>query len=128
MIPGSNLLNLALQAITPTTVSYYAYVTRETNAIGFRVTEFAEPVDIIGSLQPVPRMLYQQLGLDFTKNYVMFYSSQPIKDVTRDRTGDQLGYAGKRYQVEAANDWHSIDGWNGVICVEVPAPAETPEP
>jgi hypothetical protein len=122
MIPGANLLRMALTAIAPQTVEYYAYTSRTLNAVGMYVTTFAEPVDVQGSFQPVPRALYQQLGLDFTKNYAMFYATQQLGDVTRDRTGDQLAFNGKRWQIEAANDWHAVDGWNGVLCIEVPAP------
>lgn len=124
MIPGSNLLNMALSVIAPATVQYYAYVSRETNGIGLIVTTYADPVNVVGSLQPVPRALYQQLGLDLRKNYYMFYSSQAIADVTRDRTSDQLGFMDKRFQVDSSNDWYAIDGWNGVLCIEIPTPTE----
>lgn len=122
MIPGSDILAMALTVIDATTVRLYEFTGRSTTAAGMRVATFADPVDIVGSLQPVPRAMYQQLGLDFNKNYVTFYSSKSIKDVTRDRTGDQLEYDGKRWQVESSNDWLSVDGWNGVLCVQVPAP------
>jgi hypothetical protein len=121
-VPGANLLALALSIITPQTVQYYAFTARTTNAAGLRVADFAEAVDIQGSFQPVPRDLYHELGLDLNKNYAMFYSVTLIRDVTRDRTGDQLGFNSKRWQVLSANDWHAVDGWNGVLCVEVPAP------
>lgn len=121
-VPGSNLLKLALQAITPSTVKYYAYVSRTINAIGLYETTFAASVDILGSVQAVPQSMYQQLGLDFTKNYVMFYSTQLIGEVTRDRTGDQFEFGGKRWQVESSNNWHAIDGWNGLLAIHVPEP------
>lgn len=122
MIPGMNLLNLALTVIAPATVTYYAYTSRALNAAGVYITTFAAGVDIVGSVQPVPRQLYADMGLDYTRNYVMLYADTPIGDVTRDRTGDQIGFNGKRWQVESANDWQAIDGWSGVLCVEVPAP------
>jgi hypothetical protein len=125
--PGSNILKQALSAIASTPVQYFAFVSRVGNAIGLLETTFAAPVTIRGSWQPVPRAMYEKLGLDFTKNYVTFYSVQFIGDVSRDRTGDNFEFNGKRWQVESSNDWQAIDGWNGVLCVEVPAVPQ-PEP
>ena len=119
MIPGSNLLRMAQRIIRPSTVQHYVFVDRTTNEIGMLVSNFDPPVDILGSFQPVPRTLYQAMGLDFRKNYAMFYSTVFLQDVSRDRTGDQLEFGGVRWQIESSNDWHAVDGWNGILCVEV---------
>jgi E217 collar protein gp28 len=119
MIPGSNLLKMALRAIAPTTVTYYQWITREANAIGLLVNDFDEGTCISGSLQPVPRSLYQQLNLDFEKNYYMFYSVTPFQTIERDTSSDQIGFGDKRFQVVSSADWHAIDGWNGIMMVEV---------
>jgi hypothetical protein len=121
-IPGVNLLALAQTAIGSQIAQLYAYTSRTSNAIGQYVTVFADPVNISGSFQPVPRQKYAELGLDFTKTYAWFYSSAQILDVARDRSGDQIAFGGKRWEVSGNNDWKAIDGWNGVLLVAVTSP------
>lgn len=119
IVPGSNLLNMAFSLISKQIVAYQAFQGMTTNAAGVEVPTFAAAVNIGGSLQPIPKSLIQQLGLDWTKNHVNFYASQDIGDVQRDRTGDRFTYAGKLYQVLSNNDWFAQDGWKGVMAVEV---------
>jgi len=118
MIPGSNILNMALTLIAKQLVAYFPFNSRVLNSVGQNVTAYSSPFPLAGSLQAVPRQLYQQFGLDLQKNYVTFYTSSNLLDVNRDVSGDQLIYAGRRYQVESANDWFAQDGWKGVLCID----------
>ena len=120
-IPGMNLLNMALTVIQRQTVQYYQYSGRSLNAVGQDVTTYLSPVDIVGSWQPVPRNLYMVYGLDLQKDYYTFYTSNNVLDVTRDVSGDQVAFKGRRYQVESENDWYQLDGWTGVLCVNLGA-------
>lgn len=117
MTPGSNLLNRSLKIIAKQTVTYYKALARSLNDIGQDATEYDEPVSISGSLQPAPRALYEQLGLDLQKSYYTFYTSNNVIDVGRDASGDQFVFNSQRYQVESNNDWYAQDGWKGVLCV-----------
>lgn len=119
MIPGSNLLNIALTAIARQTVSYYQTMGRALNNVGQDVTTYALPVNIVGSIQPVPRTLYQQYGLDLQKSYYTFYTSNNVIDVGRNVSGDQIIFNSQRFQCESDNDWYALDGWKGVLCVLV---------
>ena len=119
MIPGSNLLLRAARLIGMTKVQYLKDMGRTTNEIGLDVTNYATPVDIMGSLQAVPRSVYQAYGLDFQKNYLMFYTTADVIDLARDVSGDMLQYGGKKYQLVSETDWMQIDGWTGVLCVQV---------
>lgn len=121
MIPGQNLLNMALTLIAKQAVTYYQYVSRTPNLVGQYVTTYATGVDMYGSFQAVPKRLYEQYGLDLQKSYSTFYTSNPILDITRDVSGDQMVYAGRRYQVESNNDWYAQDGWKGVLVVDLGA-------
>lgn len=121
MIPGSNLLNRALKLIAKQTVTYYKALDRELNDIGQDVTEYDDSISIVGSLQPVPRALYDQLGLDLQKSYYTFYTSNNVLDVARNISGDQFVFNNQRYQVESNNDWYAQDGWKGVLCVLIGA-------
>jgi hypothetical protein len=114
-IPGINLLNIASQVINLATVTYYQYVGRTINSVGQYIADFSEPTQVKGSLQAVPRGLYEKQGLDFNKKYVVFYVPQNTIEVQRDVTGDQFTYSGQRYQVESSTDWFFQDGWKGLI-------------
>ena len=121
MIPGSNLLNMALTLIHKQVVQYYQYVSRTPNSVGQDITTYAAPISMYGSFQAVRRELYETYGLDLQKDYSTFYTSNNVLDVTRNVSGDQLVYQGRRYQVESDNDWYAQDGWKGVLVVDLGA-------
>lgn len=121
MIPGANILNMALTIIAKQTVIYYKYLSRSVNAVGQNVTLYDLPMNVVGSWQPVPRNLYMVYGLDLQKEYFTFYTSNDLLDIQRDVSGDQLVFGGQRYQVESNNDWYQLDGWKGVLCVRIGA-------
>jgi len=118
-IPGQNLLNMALTMIHRQKITYYKYIGRVLNSVGQYVTTYEPPSDIFGSWQPVPRNLYAQYGLDFQKNYYTFYSLSDVMDLKRDITSDKVAYNSQLFQVESANDWFALDGWKGVLCVQI---------
>lgn len=120
MVPGSNLLNAALRVIAPQVVQYYAFTGRTTNANGYDVSTYAAPVNLAGSLQAVQRELYEKMGLDFQVNYVNFYISRNTLDVARDVSGDQIVYAGRKYNCLSRTPWFAQDGWDAILCAEVP--------
>ena len=118
-VPGSNLLKKAFKVINKDPFIYRQFKSRTTNSIGIDVPEFEPDVDLKGGIQAVPRRLYQQHGLDWKKNYITIYSSDTIEGVNRDTSGDRVVFDGKLFQMLDENDWTPIDGWNGVMCVEV---------
>lgn len=119
MIPGSNLLKQAFSLIAQQTFDYYEFVSRTPNAVGQDVTTYAAPVAVLGSVQPVPRNLFQQNGLDFQRNYVNVYLQQGVIDVDRDVSGDQIVFQSNRYQVMSKTPWFGIDGWDAMLCVQI---------
>ncbi|WP_422930136.1 phage collar protein [Singulisphaera sp. PoT] len=119
-VPGSNLLAMATRLIAKQPFEYHAFRGRETNYIGQDVTVFAVPVTLLGSIQPVPRSVYQEYGLDFQRNYVNVYVSQDITDIARDVAGDRIVFQGRTYECISKTPWIGIDGWDAVLCVEVP--------
>lgn len=114
-IPGINLFNVAAQIIDLQNVIYYQYQGRSVNAVGQYIPNFLEPSNVKGSLQAVPRSLYEQHGLDFNKKYIMFYVPRNTIEIQRDVTGDQFIYGRQKYQVESSTDWFFQDGWKGLI-------------
>lgn len=127
MIPGQNLLKMALTLIAKQVVVYYPYSGRTQNAVGQDVTTYGPGNPIAGSFQPVPRRLYQQYGLDLQKDYWTFYTLNDLLDIERNVSGDQIAFQSQRYQVQSANDWFAMDKWKGVLCVRIGVdPASTP--
>ena len=122
MIPGANILSMALTAIGKSSFSYLAFVSRTPNSIGQDIASYAPAATLQGSVQPVPRSLYQQYGLDFQRNYINVYVSKAVIDVTRDVSGDMIAFNGNSYQCLSVTPWVAIDGWNSVLCVQAPAP------
>lgn len=122
MIPGSNILNIALTAIGMQQVLYYRFLTRVTNEIGLDESNYDSPIVVSGSLQPVPRNRYEQLGLDFNRNYFTFYAAKNIQDLARDVSGDRISFNGKVFDCLSANDWYGIDGWLAITIVEISEP------
>lgn len=124
MIPGGNLLNLALSVIAPSSLRFYAFASRVSNALGVFETTYAPPVQIWGSVQAVPRTLYHDLGLDLQKDYAMLYAARELHDIGRGTAGDRVDWNGSTWQLISESDWFAIDGWVGVMMVRVgPAPA-----
>lgn len=119
MIPGMNILSSALGVIAAQTVTYYQATGRTTNSIGLDVAAFATGVPIRASVQAVSRDRYQSYGLDLQKNYIMVYAMSSFVNMARGRTGDQLGFNGKRYQVPSESDWFVQDGWTSLLCLEI---------
>lgn len=119
MIPGCDLLSDALSILGTQFVSYFRFKRRVDNEIGNYVTEYYDAVDLEGNLQPVPRQLYHDYGLDLNKIYYTFYASAHILDVQRNISGDKIVFQSNTYICESANDWFAIDGWVGILCVLV---------
>src|SRR5690349_13786632 len=88
---------------------YYKFQSRTPNDIGQDVASYAAPVILSGSVQPVPRNLYEQYGLDLQRYYVNFYVSKSMLDVARDVSGDQIDFDGTRFECLSKTDWFAQD-------------------
>lgn len=119
MIPGSNLLRLAIGVIGAQTVMWSHATGRTNNIIGLLVTTYADPVAVTGSFQPVPRALIETLGLDFNKEYVTFFTTTSFQDIGRDDAPDKFVFDGSTYQVLNNTEWMAVDGWNSSIAVKI---------
>lgn len=119
-IPGANLLSMASRVIRFETIGHRAFVSRVANSAGDFVSTFAPSVDIQGSMQPLNKKLYQELGLNLSKNYIMLYTSATLSPPVRDHEGDLLTFGGKTWQCESDQSWAAIDGFTKMLCVEVP--------
>lgn len=125
-VPGSNLLNKAFTKISQQQLIYYSAIGRTLNIVGQYVTQYAAGVAVSGSFQPVPRVKYEYMGLDFQKEYYFFYVSKDLIDLTRDISADQLAFQGIRYQIQSNTEWFGIDGWLEILVVNIGADTQQP--
>lgn len=119
LVPGGNLLNIALGAIRGQLVGYRAWQSRAPDPAGKLVDVYADRVEIPGSIQPMDGVRVQMMGLDLQKSYAMLYASAPVRPVSKDRGADRFDYAGRLYAASHRVDWEAQDGWNGVLLVDV---------
>lgn len=119
-IPGANILNMAMSVLGNQTFQYKQFAGRNTNAIGLDVASYNALVTVTGSVQPIARNLYSQMGLDLQKNYVNVYVSKNISDIERNISGDQFLFNGRTFQCISKTDWFGMDGWDVILCIEVP--------
>ena len=119
IVPGSNILNLALNVIAKQPFNYFAFSSRSLQPNGQYLNNYAAPVALLGSVQPVPRSVYEHEGLLFDKMYLKIYVSQDVIDISRNNAGDQIQFNGNMYQCESVTPWDAIDGWVEVLCIQV---------
>lgn len=119
MIPGANILRIALRAQGQQRALLHRFTGRTANAIGQWVTAYAAPQLVQGSIQTTPKSLYQAYGLDLQKNYITCYFDMSIGVVQRGESGDQITFAGRRWQFTTGTDWTPQDGWMQLFAVDV---------
>lgn len=120
-VPGVNVLGLALGIIANQPVHLCRFAGNVRQLTGVDVPTYASPAMVMGSVQPVPRRNYEALGLDMGKDYVTLYTSESVRAIERDGSGDVFIYVGKYYQAQDRTDWLQQDGWNEILAVAIPA-------
>lgn len=139
--PGRNLLRQAMRVIRPVTIEYHRYAGRVENEYGSWVTSYDPAQPIRASVQAVDRSRYESLGLDFSRSYVMIFSSHNLNGIHRDESPDRFVLPdGRAYTALSETDWYGIDGtwvsgspgWSYVLAVldskrhPIPAPEVLP--
>ena len=119
MIPGANLLNAAFMMVSPQPFEYSQFLGRVVNSIGLYESAYGPRVQLLGSIQAVPRNVYQEYGLDLQKNYVTIFVSREVVDLTRKTSGDEAFINGLTLQIISQTNWYHIDGWVSFLAVEV---------
>ena len=119
-VPGLNLLGLALTAIGSQPVVWIPWASNATLPDGMVVSNFAPPQTITtGSVQAVPRTRYAAMGLDYTRNYVTWFTPAAVRGVERDRTPDRFIWGGRLFDVVTVTAWAAQDGWSEVVGIDV---------
>lgn len=110
---------MALTIVGTQSFTYLRYLSRTTNSIGVDVPTYESAITLTGQIQAAPKELFELYGLEFNKNLLVFYVSKDIIDVTRNSAGDQIQFAGKTFNVLSDTPWFDINGWDGVVAVEI---------
>lgn len=120
-VPGSNLLRQAGRAIKFTGIKYVKFNGRVQNAARQYINEYDDPKPLRASVQAVSRDQYQDLGLDFQKNYIKIWASANLIDLARDYSGDHFLYGGRKYQLINQTPWNLEDGWASALAIDIGA-------
>lgn len=116
-----NLLALAQSVIGVQPVTWRKFLSRNENAAGYEVAVYDDAKPIEATVQPVPRKMYDTLGLDYNREYVTLYTPAGVVCVSRDGSGDKVIHDGKTYVCESGTDWKAQAGWVSIVAIKVPA-------
>lgn len=122
MIPGINILNIALGVIGSQPVVYYRDSgEREELDNGVLRPRFELGIVVSRcSVQAIPKEKRDQRGLDVASEYVEWFVPRTVTGVERDASGDQIEWDGKRWQIVGpVESWAAQDGWCSAVCQEV---------
>lgn len=119
MIPGSNLLNMALSVIQPTSgAAYQAYVGEIENDMGTTVNTYGPTTPLFGaSIQPLTMAQVQVNGLAIDKNYVTVWMQNVLEGAYRGRQCDRILWNNATWEVLPESNWMVQDGWKTVTAV-----------
>ena len=120
-----NLLPIAMSATAilgcNKTFTYIEYSDTETyvNDIGYEIPVISFQADYTGSVQAVSNKMYEQMGLDLTKNYKLVYCPQFVKGLAeKDVTGTIL-YNDSTWDIVETQTWWETNGFTKFIMVEI---------
>lgn len=116
----NNLYSQATKIIPKQSAQLLKWLSRVDNGRGQYIDTYDSPVTFTGSFQSIPRELFDKMGLDYKKKYFMVYTDTKISGLDRDRSGDRVIYQGSTFKAEKEGGWKPVDGWSGVMLVEIP--------
>lgn len=114
-----NLLATAQAVIGKQNYQIVKWLSKNENEIGFDVDVYDIPQNRKGSVQPVSRNKYQNLGLDFSKMYIRIWDVELINVLSRSENADKIIFNGGIYKALPDLDWSNSGDWNSVLCVRV---------
>ena len=113
-----NLLELALGILPPVEFQHRYFIGEARNEIGVEIHSYSEWKTCVGMVQPVQRSRYQDLGLDFAKNYINVWGSIELHTIGLQDQPDQILWGGHLWNITAVNDWPYYNGWVNVTAAQ----------
>lgn len=114
-----NLLEVALGILPKQPVKYLKYLGNEINELGVSRPNFADAIELMGSVQVPELSLYQDLGLNLEKNYRKIYVSADIRGNEKQPMPDRFVFANSTWEVVKNSPWYEYNSWCGVLVVEI---------
>jgi hypothetical protein len=121
-ILGGHILKRAMQLTGSERIGYSKFCNKETNSAGYDVPVYSAPIFITAQPQAVSRSQIAYNGLDFERDYMMFYTESPVNDLHRDGEADRLFYDAQTFEVVANTAWRKPQGFVGVMAVRIVLP------
>jgi len=115
---GFNLLATTQTVIGKQNYQIKKWLSKSENDIGFDIDVYDIAEERTGSVQPVKRSVYNNLGLDFSKIYIQIWDVNLIDVLNRSDNADQIMFNGGIYKALPDDNWVS-GSWNSVICVRI---------
>ena len=94
------------------------FLKQDINELGNAVPTYSPWYGIRGNVQYVPRKMYSDLGLDFTKVYINAWASVEIYANAMKNQPDQLYWRGYLWNVQSNSEWNWQNGWVNVTAVK----------
>lgn len=82
-------------------------------------------VDARATIEPMSRNRIEQLGLDFTQNYIAVKAQFTLQDTRRQSAPDRIIWDGKVWFVVTSEEWQRVNGWTSAICQSLTAAPDT---
>lgn len=114
-----NILAMA-QTILPTeNIIYKKWLRNETNALGYVVPVYADPVETEANIgaQITPEM-YQNYKLDLNKDYRLINVSKEIVGNAEQMTPDIVEFYGEKWHVIRCHNWTQYSGFVKILVVK----------
>lgn len=119
-----NINELALPVINTVVNGYSGYfafryfLEQTIDELGVAQAKYSPWYGIVGNVQYVPRKIYEELGLDFSKVYINAWGSVEIFDNSMKNQPDQLFWRGYLWNVQSQSEWNWQNGWVNVTAVQ----------
>ena len=123
-----NLLELALSVLPPVNFFYRVYQGERLNDIGVKIPTYGPWLECRGMVQPVNRAKYEDLGLDFAKNYINVWGSLNLKTVGLQNQPDQILWNSCIWTITAVNEWYQYNSWVNVTAAQDKRADSLPNP
>lgn len=113
-----NILEAALSLVPAVVFRYRSFKSDAVDEYGQKRATYSAWVSCRGMVAPVQRSAYEDMGLDFTKNYINAWGSIPLYTVSDHNQPDQILWNGRLWNITAVNEWNQYNGWANVTAVQ----------
>lgn len=118
--PGSNLLGMALSAISPTAgVQIKRFLGQQENDFGKTINSYGVPEPLYGaSVQPLTFRDIQQMGLTTGREYITAWVQTSAHSTSRGGAPDVILWGGAEWELLEPTHWFKQDGWTQLVAVK----------